>query len=107
MLSKPRDISDAGLDGMYFYQGKFVGMQNPDLHPGRVMRYYLDSAMNRIERAEVLESYNPLFEMPTTEALVNSSLYFMANTQVDKLSARGTMPPAATLHDIVVVKLNL
>lgn len=107
MLSKPRHISDAGLDGMYFYKGGLIGIQNPDLHPGRVMRYYLNAAMDRIERAEVLESYNPLFEVPTTGTLVGNSLYFMANTQVDKLNAQGRMPPAATLRDIVVVKLNL
>lgn len=107
ILSKPKNISDAGLDGMYFYKGSLVGIQNPDLHPGRVVRYYLNSAMDRIERAQVLESYNPTFEVPTTGTLVNSSLYFMANTQVDKLGARGTMPPAAELHDIVIIKLNL
>jgi hypothetical protein len=107
MLSKPRSISDAGLDGMYFYKGSLVGIQNPDLHPGRAMRYYLNSAMDQIERAEVLESYNPLFEVPTTGTLVENSLYFMANTQVDKLTARGTMPPAEKLTDLVVVKLNL
>ena len=106
-VSKPRQISDAGLDGMYFYKGSLVGIQNPDLHPGRVMRYYLNSAMDQIERAEVLESYNPLFEVPTTGALVDSSLYFIANTQVDRLTARGAMPPPGQLHDIVVVKLNL
>jgi hypothetical protein len=107
MLSKPRSISDAGLDGMYFYKGSLVGIQNPDLHPGRVMRYSLNSAMDQIERAEVLESYNPLFEVPTTGTLVEDSLYFMANTQVDKLTARGTMPPSEKLTDLVVVKLNL
>ncbi len=104
-LSKPKNISDAGLDGMYFYQGSLIGIQNPDLHPGRVMRYRLNPAMDRIERAEVLESYNPLFETPTTAALTGHSLYFMANPQVDKLSANGTMPPPDKLNDIVVVKL--
>jgi sugar lactone lactonase YvrE len=105
-LLKRLDISDAGLDGMYFYKGSLIGIQNPDLHPGRVMRYYLNPAMDRIERAEVAESYNPLFEVPTTGTLVDGSLYFMANTQVDKLGAQGRMPPAGALHDIVVVKLR-
>jgi hypothetical protein len=73
MLAKPKSISDAGVDGMYFYKGSLVGIQNPDLHPGRVMRYYLNPTMNRIERGEVLESYNPLFEVPTTGTLVDDS----------------------------------
>lgn len=107
LLSKPRQISDAGLDGMYFYKGTLVGIQNPDLHPGRVMRYYLNPAMDAIQRAEVLESYNPVFEVPTTGTLVDDALYFVANTQVDKLKAHGVMPPASQLLDIVVVKLKL
>jgi hypothetical protein len=72
------------------YKGSLVGIQNPDLHPGRVMRYYLNPTMDRIERGEVVESYNPLFEVPTTGTLVDNSRYFMTDTQVDKLSARGT-----------------
>ena len=59
------------------------------------------------QRAEVLESYNPIFEVPTTATLVDGSIYFMANTQVDRRSAHGTMPLPATLHDIVVLRLNL
>src|SRR5215469_18636070 len=51
MLSKPRRISDAGLDGMYFYKGSLVGIQNPDLHPGRVMRCCLNSNMDQIEHS--------------------------------------------------------
>jgi hypothetical protein len=62
--------------------------------------------MDHIERAEVLESYNPLFEVPTTGAQVQDSLYFMANTQVDKLTAKGTMPSPSRLRDIIILKLK-
>ena len=65
--------------------------------------------MDQIERAEVLESYNPIFEVPTTATLtlVDGSIHFIANTQVDRLSAHGTMPLPAALHDIVVLRVNL
>jgi hypothetical protein len=63
--------------------------------------------MDTIERSEVLESYNPVFEVPTTGTLVDDALYFVANTQVDKLKAHGVMPPASQLSDIVVVRLEL
>jgi sugar lactone lactonase YvrE len=109
LLSKPRNVADAGLDGLYFYKGTLVGIQNPDLHPGRVMRYVLNPAMDTIERAEVLEAYNPGFEVPTTGTLVDGALYFMANPQVDKLKGEGTgsMPPPNELQDIRLVRLNL
>ena len=50
---------------------------------------------------------NRAFEVPTTATLVDGSMYFMANTQVDRLSAHESMPLPATLHDIVVLRLNL
>jgi hypothetical protein len=107
LLAKPRNISDAGMDGLYFHKGTLVGIQNPDLHPGRVMRYYLNSPMDTIERAEVLEAYNPLFEVPTTGTLVDDSLYFMANPQIDKGKNDGSMPPPNELQDIRILKLKL
>jgi hypothetical protein len=107
LLAKPFAISDAGLDGMYFYKGSLVGIQNPDLHPARVVRYVLNPQLDTITRAEVLETYNPLFEIPTTGTIVGDSLYFMANTQLDKMKPHDTMPPPSELSDIRILKLKL
>jgi sugar lactone lactonase YvrE len=107
LLAKPRAISDANLDGLYFYQNSLVGIQNPDVHPGRVMRYYLSPDKNTITRAEVLEAYNPIFDVPTTGALVGDSLFFTANPQFDKRKEDGSMPPPSELQDIYVVQLKL
>jgi hypothetical protein len=108
LLSKPLNISDAGLDGLYFHQGALVGIQNPDLHPSRVVRYVLNAQMNAITRAEVLETYNPLFDIPTTGTIVSDSLYFMGNTQIDKMKGEhGAMPPPSELSDIRILKLKL
>ena len=107
LLVRPRNVSDAGLDGMYFYKGSLVGIQNPDLHPGRVVRYFLNTAWDTIERAQVLDSYNPLFEVPTTATLVADELFFMANTQLDKFLLPGSNPRPEDLRDIQIVKLKL
>jgi len=107
LLAKPHNVSDAGLDGMYFYKGSLVGIQNPDLHPARVVRYFLNPQMDAITRAEVLETYNPLFEIPTTGTLVGDSLYFMANTQIDKMKPHDAMPPPSELSDTRILKLKL
>jgi sugar lactone lactonase YvrE len=106
MLAHARSISDANLDGMYFYKGSLIGIQN-GVHPGRVMRYPLNPLMNTITRAEVLEAYNPLFETPTTATMVGDLLYFVANPQMDKLTDSGTMPPPDQLREPHVVKLKL
>jgi hypothetical protein len=107
LLAKPRNIADANIDGLYFHKGTLVGIQNPDVHPGRVMRYYLNPARTTIERAEVLEAYNPIFDVPTTATLVGDFLYFAANPQIDKRSEDGSMPPPGELQDIHIVKLKL
>jgi sugar lactone lactonase YvrE len=107
LLTKPSNVSDAGLDGMCLYKGSIIGIQNPDLHPARVMRYSLNPKMDTITRQEVLEAYNPLFDVPTTAAIVRDSLYFVANTQLEKRNQQGAMPPVEQLHDIELVKLKL
>jgi hypothetical protein len=105
LLSKPLNISDAGLDGLYFYNGSLVGIQNPDLHPSRVVRYVLSPQMDAITSAEVLETYSPLAELPTTGTIVGDSLYFMGNTQIDKMKEHDSMPPPSELSDILKLRL--
>jgi hypothetical protein len=107
LLSKPLNISDAGLDGLYFYKGTLVGIQNPDLHPSRVVRYVLNPQWDAITSAEVLETYSPLTELPTTGTIVGDSLYFMGNTQIDKMKEHDAMPPPSELNDIRILKLKL
>jgi hypothetical protein len=107
LLSKPLNISDAGLDGLYFYEGALIGIQNPDLHPSRVVRYVLNPQWDAITSAEVLETYSPLAELPTTGTIVGDSLYFMGNTQIDKMKEHDAMPPPSELSDIRILKLKL
>jgi SMP-30/Gluconolactonase/LRE-like region len=107
LLSKPLNISDAGLDGLYFYKGALIGIQNPDLHPSRVVRYVLNPQWDAITNAEVLEAYSPLAELPTTGTIVGDSLYFMGNTQIDKMKEHDGMPPPSELSDIRILKLKL
>jgi len=107
LLAKPRNIADANIDGLYFHNGALVGIQNPDVHPGRVMRYYLNPARNTIERAEVLEAYNPIFDGPTTGTLVGDFLYFVANPQIEKQREDGSVPPPSKFQDIYIVRLKL
>jgi hypothetical protein len=107
LLAKPHNIADANIDGLYFHKGTLIGIQNPDVHPGRVMRYYLNQARSTIERAEVLEAYNPIFDVPTTGTLLGDFLYFAANPQLDKRKEDGTTPSPVELQDIHIVKLKL
>jgi len=106
LLKKNSDVVDASIDGLYFYKQSLVGIQNA-IHPGRVVRFYLDPTMTRITRSEILESYNPAFENPTTGSLDGDSLLFMANTQLHKWAPGKPMPPASELHDIQILRIAL
>jgi len=80
-LARAGEIVDGSIDGLYFWKGALVGIQN-GVHPGRVVRFSLDRQLRRIERMEVLEAYAPWIETPTTGAIDGDSLLYLANTQL-------------------------
>jgi len=107
LLAKAHNVSDAGLDGMYAHKGSIVGIQNPDLHPGRVMRYVLNAAADSIVGADVLDSYDPLVEGPTTGTVLGDTLYFVANPQLDKFLDLHPPAPFDSLRPLTLVKLHM
>jgi len=80
-LERAERIVDGSIDGLYFWKGALVGIQN-GVHPGRVVRFSLDGQLRRIERMEVLEAYAPWMDGPTTGAIDGDSLLYLANTQL-------------------------
>jgi sugar lactone lactonase YvrE len=106
LLPAPASVIDASVDGLYFYRQSLVGIQN-GIHPGRVVRFYLDPGLTKITRGEILETYNPLFENPTTGCLDGDSFLFMANTQLHKWIPGKPLPPASELHDIRILRIIL
>jgi hypothetical protein len=65
----------------------------------------MSSSRDAIESAEVLESYNPLFDSITTAAITGRTLYFVANTQFRKIGPDGK--PTAPLDPLHVLSLRL
>jgi sugar lactone lactonase YvrE len=100
------NVVTGGIDGLYFHQGSLIGVQN-DVHPGRVVRYALSPDLASIERADVLLSYHPRFEIPTTGAPADSGFYVIANTQMAKLGAGGLTVPIGELHPVVILRVDL
>ncbi|HVT39245.1 MAG TPA: hypothetical protein VHE78_09380 [Gemmatimonadaceae bacterium] len=95
----------ATLDGLYRYGRSLIGIQN-GVHPGRVMRFDLDSTLSTITRAIVLEAYNPLFDRPTTGAVSGESFFFMANPNQGRGNA-GQVQDPANLKPVLVLRLSL
>ena len=97
LLAKPAGVADGCLDGLYRRGHDLVGVQNCVHDPGRILRLHLARDGRRIERAEVLESGNPLFEGITTAAIAGNELVFVANTQFRKVGTRTPFDPVKIL----------
>jgi sugar lactone lactonase YvrE len=62
-----------GIDGLSFDRGSLIGIQNA-IGRARVVRIHPEDG-----RVEILEANNPLFELPTTGAVVGTDYWFIAN----------------------------
>jgi hypothetical protein len=83
-IPHPSGLCLATIDGLAFFKGSLIAIQN-GIMAHRVARYHLTPDLNAIDRFEVLERRNPLFNGPTTGAIANGAFYFMANTDEDPI----------------------
>jgi hypothetical protein len=73
----------------------------------RIVRFRLSSGLDAVESAEVLESRNPLFRIPTTGVVVGSTFVYLANSQLDSLDEQGNLKPGAPLEEVVALEVPL
>jgi tetratricopeptide (TPR) repeat protein len=95
-----------GIDGLYFYNGSLIEVQN-GVAPRRVVRMFLSDNFKRVERMQVIESNNPVFDEPTLGVLVKDSFYFIANSQWGLVDEKGQLGPADKLADPIVLRVKL
>jgi len=107
LLKSSPQIAAGCFDGLYEYEGDLIGIQNCVHDTGRVLRLRLNPQRDSIISAQVLESYNPLFDGITTGAIADHRFYFMANTQFHKMGSDGTIPSSAKFHPIQILQLDL
>ncbi len=91
------DLCLATIDGLYFHDGALIAIQNGFMTP-RVVRLVLSHDLRAIERFNVLERRNPLFEGITTGVVVSGDFFYMANIQDDKTTG---------FNPITILKLRL
>jgi hypothetical protein len=99
-------VVDVTIDGLYWFDGSLIGIQN-GVHPGRVVRLYLDSSRTRFTSMDVLETYNPLLDGPTTGDVRGGAFYFMANPQGRRRFENGGVIDSTTLAPVIVLRLPL
>ena len=104
-LAHPASVTLAAIDGLYFYNDSLIAVQNGWM-AHRVARFFLNPALDRVDRAEVLDRGNPLFDVPTTGAVADDTFYFIANSQLRYYGAKGIVE-GANLRPISILKLKL
>jgi hypothetical protein len=94
-----------GVDGLYFYKGVLIGVQN-GVTPQRIVRLFLSSDSKKVERFEVLEANNPLFLEPTLGVIVKDEFFFIANSQWPLVDETGKLSEDK-LQDPLILKIKL
>jgi hypothetical protein len=94
-----------GIDGMSFYRGGLVAIQN-GMEPNRVAYFPLAPSLDRVTGVRVLERGNRAFEIPTTGAVGGDVYYFIANSQLRALGPEGVKDPEKR-KPVVILELDL
>ncbi len=105
-LAGPGEAFLGGIDGLSFWRGALIGVQN-GTKPHRVVQLTLTPALDGVTALRVLERGNPLFDIPTTGAVGGDSYYFMANTQLRALGPGGVVKEPEKRRPVVILKLPL
>ena len=90
LLEAADDVTTSDVDGLYWHPSGLIAVQTAR-GLERVVRFELDAGGRLVRRAVVLERANPLFRNPTTGALVGDTLYYIANSQYERLADDNTL----------------
>ena len=95
-----------GIDGLYYYKGQLIGVQN-GVKPERIVRMSLSDNLKKVSELQTLEANNPVFDEITLGVLVKDSFYFIANSQWGMIDEKGNLGPADKLKSPIVLQLPL
>ena len=84
----------AGVDGLYWYKGSLVAVQNGIGSP-RIAVFQLSDDGLRVTKTTVLENRSAFTTLPTTGAIRGDKFYFIVNSQVDNLNGDRVLDPTA------------
>jgi hypothetical protein len=96
-IGRPANLCLAAIDGLSFHGGGLIAIQNGFMSP-RVVRLNLAGDLRAIDRFEVLERRNPLFDGVTNGVVAGDDFFYMANIQDEKTTG---------FNPITILKLHL
>lgn len=107
-LAPSRDLAPYGIDGLYYWQGDLIAIQN-GTSPQRIIRIELNEAGDQILGAHVLAANHPDFLEPTLGVIIGDTFHFVANSGWPRF---GKLPedPAALRKELpatIVLEIDL
>ncbi|MBD2705490.1 hypothetical protein IC229_33070 [Spirosoma sp. BT702] len=96
-----------GIDGLYYTEGTLLAIQDSGHQDDRIVRFRLDADQQNVVNAEVLQTTHPDFETPTTGCLYKNAFYYIANSQLRKITSDGKLSDPASLKRPIIMRLNL
>jgi len=95
----------AGADGLYWYRGALVAVQNGIGSP-RIAAFQLSEDGLRVTKTTILENRSAFTTLPTTGAIRGDKFYFIVNSQIDNLNGDRILDPT-TLSPVRIGVLTL
>jgi len=95
-----------GIDGVYSFGGKLIGVQN-GVRPHRLVEVTLNDRLTEVTKFTVIEANHPAFDEPTLGVLSGRTLFYIANSQWGAIDEKGRLAADEQLKDLIVLKLRL
>jgi WD40 repeat protein len=106
LLAPDKGITLLGIDGLYFYRGDLIGVQN-GIEPQRIVRLSLNPELSMVTKCAVVAANTPSLTEPTLAVIVEPSIYVNGNSQWSAFGDDGKLLPDSKLEDAQVVKAQL
>jgi hypothetical protein len=104
-LSTENQYALAGTDGLYWYRGRLIAIQN-GFAPERIVSLKLDRARSQITSEQIIESGTPNLD-PSHGIIVAGSLYFIQNSGWNETTTDGSVRRGATLTPAAIMSAPL
>ncbi len=105
-LADAPSSSSLGVDGLVWYNGSLVGIQNGAM-PARVVRFRLDASGTRVTRQDVIDRNTGVADEPTIGTIVGNTFVYVANSQWEKYDDNGVRVTGTRLAPAVLLELPL
>jgi hypothetical protein len=105
-LGDPPTGTALGVDGLSWYRGSLIGVQN-GVVPARIVRFSLDAGLSRLTAARTIDRNNPLADEPTGGTIVGDAFVYLSSSSWDKYDDDGARIAARPLRSPVLLRVPL